>query len=298
MKICFYECGSIIVQRCKVQLDNQMTLNRDQNASRCCGPLRISEQSNPQFPNAKLCPSAFFEKIFDKGVLMEPPAKRRGRRPIPKEGLYARYITLGKNDYGTQVVSEYFGKDGGALINAIDHAIDLVDVCEINAKIYIDGKKVFDGEAWEVRSLPQLAPYLTPGWKSNNTLRREERIVDFYKRDHGEIPITATCYPGDVLRPFDDNAAKYVKRPEIFDDPQTTFKEPYTIEYSYHRSEDPFDYEHRWTIVEKSELSNWKGNQAEIPLDVYKRPATHYTNPWRTITLAVENNALRVAWSE
>lgn len=97
--------------------------------------------------------------------------ERRGRKTIPKDGIYATYMVYGENLGRYRKESQDFGYDAKDLIDTIDAMDDPESMC----KVYIDGKKVFDGEASEVKRLPKLLTYLPAGWKSKRQISAEEQ---------------------------------------------------------------------------------------------------------------------------
>jgi hypothetical protein len=75
-------------------------------------------------------------------------------------GLYAKYTTVGKDDFGTRRAAKHFGYDAVKLIDTMDSNTELLNFLEVPVKIYYDGKLILDGEAWEVKDLPQVRALL------------------------------------------------------------------------------------------------------------------------------------------
>jgi hypothetical protein len=88
--------------------------------------------------------------------------EKRERKIIPKDGIFLSYIVYPENGKWRRKEAQDFDYNAGELIDTIDS----IDVPGFSCKVYIDGKKVFDGEASEVKKLPQVLSYLPAGWKS------------------------------------------------------------------------------------------------------------------------------------
>jgi hypothetical protein len=206
--------------------------------------------------------------------------KKCGRKAIPKDGIYATYVTIGTNDYGTRVESKYFGVDAGALIDQINLNIELVDVCEINAKVYINGKKIFDGESWEVASLTELKPYLPKDWKSKNQLRQEKIQNEYDLLNSGKKLTTASCYPGHILRYNETWKRGNLPNKEYYMDKE--FKNPYTIEF--YRQDNPYKYYSPkvLAVLEKEELINLRLENGDLQCDV---PTNIYNDDINTLRI-------------
>lgn len=194
---------------------------------------------------------------------------KRGPKPIPKIGLFARYVTLGKNDYGTQTVSESF-PDAPSLIEALLRADENMDV-EAPAKVYLNGQLIFNGDGCDARFAPEILALLPSGWKSSRQLREEARKERVNALAAGMRLQTAHVYNGDLLW-ADPSHKLHRQRPNEILEKQ--FVDPVTISFYRERLEYQFP-RPVWTVVEASELelekrpTGKKYVECKIPHAVY-----------------------------
>lgn len=196
--------------------------------------------------------------------------RARGPKPIPNEGLYARYMTIGKNDHGVRTVSEAFD-DMGSIIDAFNHAIECVGVAELPGKIYYNRKLIFKGDICDARSSPAVQALLPPGWKSRKQLREEERCANVLELETGIKLTYGQLYNGDLLWKDQDHPLHH-QRPLVLSNKE--FLDPVTITFSRKGIKSAWDYDTVWMVVERNEVLPYEQGRPEmctIPHNIYMR---------------------------
>jgi hypothetical protein len=130
--------------------------------------------------------------------LLKKMKRARGPKPIPTHGLFARYRTIGKNDYGTRVVSESF-ENTEDMINAFNHAIACVDQDGLTGKVYYNRRLIFAGDISEARRCPAIQTLIPVGWKSKRELEEEERKHKVMRLEEGTELTHGRVHNGDLL---------------------------------------------------------------------------------------------------
>lgn len=198
------------------------------------------------------------------------------KRKISSTGLSARYLTIGKNDCGTRHETENFGQNAGDLVNKMIRIMGLLDIMEVPVSIFYDGELIFEGEAWEVKTLDQVKKLLPEGFKDSRQLYMEGRNQEVEKLDKGEqLASTFDCYKGDLLYPNEHWGYGH-ERPKGLDG--MTWKSPYTISFIVCKKNTEYEWESPkyWTVVEEEELLDLKnrresGLTAIVPHSIYTR---------------------------